>query len=112
VNWTELKSEEQLTALLNNSSQPEIQGILIFKHSTRCSISKMALSRLERDWNLHDEKISAYFLDLIKFRDVSNKIAELLKVTHESPQVLLIKNGTCFYNASHNKIRFSELPIK
>ena len=75
---------------------------MVFKHSTRCSISIMVLNRFEREWN--NTSVNSYFLDLLNYRDVSNQIATIFEVEHQSPQVLLIKNGTCVYHASHNAI--------
>ncbi len=81
---------------------------LIFKHSTTCSISHIAKSRLERDW-CFDETIAPYYLDLKNFREVSNYLATTFDVYHESPQVLLIRNGECSYDASHMDITVQEL---
>lgn len=77
---------------------------LIFKHSTRCSISMMAKRRFELDWDKLPTDIPLYFLDLIKHRDLSNKIAHEFQVHHESPQILLIKNGECVLDQSHGSI--------
>ena len=81
--------------------------MVIFKHSTRCSISSMAKNRLERV--PAPDHIRFYYLDLIRYRSVSNKVAELFQVWHESPQVLLLKNGECVYDESHNAIDMNEL---
>ena len=83
--------------------------VLLFKHSTRCSVSFMAKGHLDKNWDLSEEKISPYYLDLIKYRSVSNEIADRYKVTHASPQVLLIKNGKCVYNTSHSDISVSDI---
>lgn len=80
------------------------RGVLIFKHSTRCAISSMALNRFMRGWDIEDEQLPVYYLDLIRYREVSNQVSERFGVIHQSPQVLLIKNGTCIYDASHNAI--------
>ena len=82
--------------------------VIIYKHSTRCSISDMAKRVLERFYApVQNEQY--YYLDLIAHRDVSNAIVEIFKVYHESPQLLLIKNGECVYEASHAEINFDEL---
>lgn len=104
MNWLPLESISQVDEIANQSGQPDSAAVLIFKHSTICSISSMALSRLERKWHLTEDKITAYFLDLRKFRDVSNYLEGKFQVKHESPQVLLIKNGECVFNTSHNLI--------
>lgn len=104
MNWTDLKDIAQLETIKANSFQ---QPQLIFKHSTRCSISSMAKNRLDR--NDTPEGIHFYYLDLIAHRDISNKIAEDYFVEHESPQVLLIRNGECIYDESHNGISIDEI---
>jgi bacillithiol system protein YtxJ len=81
---------------------------LIFKHSTRCSISDMALKRFEREWS-PNSNIKLLYLDLIRFREISNKIAEDTNVTHQSPQVIVFKNGVILYHASHNQIDATEI---
>ena len=107
MNWNILNTVEQLE---NIKKESESQPVVIFKHSTRCSISATALSRFERTWN--DEKaanIKPYYLDLISYRPISNQIAEDFKVEDESPQLLLIKDGKSVYNESHYGISFDEL---
>ncbi len=79
-------------------------GVLIFKHSTRCAISHLAWSRFKRGWSKSKEDLPVYYLDLLKHRDISNKIAERYGVKHQSPQILLLKAGDCIYNASHTAI--------
>lgn len=103
--WQQLTDTNQLIHIISQSNQQphENLAVLLFKHSTRCSISSMALNRLESKW-LDNEKIPTYYLDLIKYRDISNEIASLFNIEHASPQVLLIKNGKCFYSASHSAI--------
>jgi bacillithiol system protein YtxJ len=103
--WHNLTELNQLQDIISQSKQQphENLAVLLFKHSTRCSISTMALNRLETKWK-DDEKIPAYYLDLLNYRDVSNEIASLFNVEHASPQILLIKNGTCFYTCSHTDI--------
>lgn len=104
MNWLPLVTEEQLTEVSLLSQKSEIKAVILFKHSTRCSTSSMALDRLERFWKLPENEVPAYFLDLIRYRNVSDKIAQLYCITHESPQILLIKNGKCIYSASHSAI--------
>ncbi|MCW3463877.1 bacillithiol system redox-active protein YtxJ [Chitinophaga nivalis] len=107
MNWKTLTSDEQLTEINEASAH---QPIVIFKHSTRCSISSMAKSRLERA--VAPTGLTFYYLDLIAHRDVSNKIADTWRIPHESPQVLLIRNGVCVYDESHNGIRMEEIEEK
>lgn len=104
MNWINLTQEEQLQQIkVNSKNKPQV----IFKHSTRCSISSMAKNRLEK--STQPDEIDFYFLDLIKYRPISNKIAEIFKVYHESPQILLIKNDECVYDESHSGIDMGEI---
>lgn len=106
VNWNELTSVDQIQSLIEES---KAQPILIYKHSTRCSISSMAMERLERTWTSEGNDIKPYYLDLISRRDVSNAVAQTFEVYHESPQVILIKDGKAIYDASHMSISFSDI---
>ena len=103
--WHQLTDINQLQEIISKSNQQphENLAVLLFKHSTRCSISSMALNRLETRWQ-DDVKIPTYYLDLIIHRDISNEIESLFQIEHASPQVLLIKNGKCFYSSSHTDI--------
>ncbi len=82
---------------------------LIFKHSTRCSVSMMAKKRFEMDWEVLPADTNLYFLDLISYRAISAQIAETFQVHHESPQILLIKDGDCVLDASHGEISADEV---
>ncbi len=104
MDWIDLTNVSQLAEI---KEQSKVKPQLIFKHSTRCSISSVAKSRLER--STPPENVDFYFLDLIKNRDISNKIAEEFSVSHESPQVLLIKNCECVYDESHSGISMDEI---
>src|SRR3954469_16639140 len=96
MHWIHLTDDEQLKQITTKSqSRPQV----IFKHSTRCSISALALQRLQKVMQPSD--IDFYFLDLLSYRGLSNKIAEVYKVIHESPQILLIRDGECVYAESH-----------
>lgn len=106
INWIPLRKNHQLEEIIERSNQVPC---LIFKHSTRCNISSMAKYRLEEDWEFKVDDIEPYYLDLIRYRDISNAIAENFSVVHESPQVLLIKDGECVYDASHLDITVKEL---
>jgi len=104
MHWIHLTDEEQLEQILTKS---QIRPQVIFKHSTRCSVSAVALQRLQRVAQPAD--IDFYFLDLLSYRGLSNKVTEMLGVTHESPQVLLVKNGDCVYEESHMGISMNEI---
>jgi bacillithiol system protein YtxJ len=108
VNWTELTDVAQLMEIEAISNE---KPVVIFKHSTRCSISRMALKQFERDYDLN-ETVDAYFLDLIAHRDVSNEIASKFNVYHESPQLILIRNGKAVYDVSHSDINAEALKSK
>ena len=100
IPWVHLTSEEGFKEALTLS---ETQPIIIFKHSPRCSISTMVLSSFERGWDENNET-KLFFLDLIQFRAVSNRIEEELKVKHESPQLIIVDNHEARYHSSHNGI--------
>ena len=107
MNWNKLIDVNQLQTIKEESYN---QPVLILKHSTTCSISATALNRLERNWK--QEKVGElkpYYLDLLRYRPISAEIASLFKVEHQSPQVLIIQNGECIYDASHFDISFAEL---
>ena len=107
MNWILLSAEIQLQQIIEHSfSKPQV----IFKHSTRCSISSMSRSRLER--KTAPEGIDFYFLDLLAYRPLSQKIAADFNVPHESPQVLMIKNGICVYDESHSGINMDDIAEK
>ena len=100
VNWFQLTEESQLEQILNESEE---KPVLIFKHSTRCSISRFALNDFEYDWK-EDFNCNCYFLDLLEYRNISNLIAEKFHVVHQSPQAILIINREVVYHASHQSI--------
>ena len=104
MNWIELTDEKQLNDI-KEKSKAKYQ--LIFKHSTRCSISSVAKARLERA--AAPDNIDFYYLDLINHRNISAKIAEDFSVYHESPQILLVKNGECIYDESHSGISMDDI---
>jgi bacillithiol system protein YtxJ len=103
MEWILLETADQV----DNIKQQQGYSV-IFKHSTRCSISMMAKRRFEMDWENLPADMSLYFLDLIKHRDLSNKVAQDFLVYHESPQLLLIKDGECILDQSHGGISVDE----
>jgi bacillithiol system protein YtxJ len=107
MEWNTLHRIDQLNDLIRESSENKI---LIFKHSTRCNISRSTLDRLERNWNDRETSdVKAYFLDLLSNRDLSNRIAEQFGVEHQSPQVLIISQGKSVYDRSHFQIDFQDI---
>jgi len=107
MNWNQLTTMDQLKTIDDLSTT---KPILILKHSTTCSISATALNRLERNWKEEDRDfVEPYYLDLLSHRNVSNEIAQHYNVQHQSPQVLIIKQGKCVYNESHMGINLTEI---
>lgn len=106
IDWINLENIGDLEAVKQSSSEVPC---VIFKHSTRCSISAIAKSRLEKSWGFENGAIKAYFLDLIARRDISNEIADVFQVRHASPQILLIEGGQCTWNTSHLDISADKL---
>ncbi len=103
MNWIKLEDIKQLQDIKAANGYS-----LIFKHSTRCSISMMAKKRVDMDLDDLPENVKPYFLDLIAHREISNQIAEIFSVYHESPQLLLIKDGECVLDQSHGDISIEE----
>lgn len=106
INWVSLTEISQLTTLISQSS---IKPILIFKHSTRCGVSRMALKSFEKSYDLDESVLEMCFLDLISYRDLSNEISSQLNVHHQSPQVLVVKNGQLVYHDSHYQISLQKI---
>jgi bacillithiol system protein YtxJ len=104
MHWIHLTDDEQLSHIITNSqARPQV----IFKHSTRCSISALAFQRLKKAEAPQD--VDFYYLDILAHRPISNKIAEIFKVHHESPQIIVIKDGECIYDESHLSISMDDI---
>ncbi len=106
LHWIPLETFEAIEQIKKRSQEIPC---LIFKHSTRCNICTIAKYRLEDDWDFDPDEMEAYYLDVLLFRPVSLQIADTFQVHHESPQVLLIVNGACIYDASQLDITLEEL---
>jgi bacillithiol system protein YtxJ len=106
VKYFELNKMEQFDEMDEISTT---KSVVIFKHSTRCSISRMALKQFDAAFNYPEEKIDWYLLDLLNHRDLSNEIAHRYNVTHQSPQILVIQNGKAVFNASQDNIAAEDL---
>ncbi|EJL75927.1 bacillithiol system redox-active protein YtxJ [Chryseobacterium populi] len=104
--WKKIESEADLAKAIENSFHHKIA---IFKHSTSCFISKTVLRNFEKEVNNSDEKVDFYFLDLLAYRPLSNKIAADFGIRHESPQLIVIENGKAVSNASHQHISLSQI---
>ncbi len=107
--WNSLTELNQLDDIVRESQE---KPVLIFKHSTRCGISRMALRGFEVDYDFQENELKPYYLDLLHFRDVSNAVAEKFGVYHQSPQILVIKNGVSVFETSHGDINASTLRNK
>jgi len=105
VGWIQVTDLGQLNEIIDISTE---KPAVIFKHSTRCSVSRMVLKQFENEYDLQD-KVVLYFLDLIEHRDISNKIATRFGVLHQSPQLIVIKDGKAVYNDSHESIDAGKL---
>lgn len=104
MDWKPLLSDEQLNDLIKNShDKPQV----IFKHSTRCSVSSMIKNRLEK--SEVPAGFDFHYLDLIKYRGLSNKVADDFSIRHESPQVIVVKDGAPVYDESHSAIHMEEI---
>jgi bacillithiol system protein YtxJ len=103
--WTSLEQIETLKQIQKDSEE---KPVLIFKHSTRCSISSMALNRFEKSWD-QSMNVNLLYLDLIAFRSISNEVASLLNILHESPQVIVLFQGKVIYSASHGMIKAEDI---
>jgi len=101
LHWIPLTSENQLEEIKNCSKN---YSILIFKHSTSCGISNMVIKRFEKLFTEEHQSLKVYYLDLLRYRNVSNEIAKVFDVVHESPQILVIRNEISVFNASHYDI--------
>jgi len=104
MDWKVLSDVAELEEIISRSA---VRPQVIFKHSIRCSISSVAKSRLDRSDS--PSNVDFYYLDLINYRVISNKIAEVFMIDHESPQVLVIRNGECVYDESHMGINMQDI---
>lgn len=103
IKWSRLTHLDQLDHLTKISYNTPV---LIFKHSTRCGASSMVLNSFRKKFNIDSEDVvKVYYLDLLAFREVSDEVAYLFQVKHQSPQLLLIKNGVAIVHASHYEIQ-------
>ncbi|MEX0968158.1 MAG: bacillithiol system redox-active protein YtxJ [Bacteroidia bacterium] len=106
MDWTPFTEPGQIEEI---KAQSHSAFVLIFKHSHRCSISSVALHRLQAKWNLTSLQIHPYKLNVITARAISQEVAGTFGVRHESPQILLIKNGECIMHLSHLDISYSRI---
>jgi bacillithiol system protein YtxJ len=101
IAWKKLKTQEELENLIENSHRvPSV----IYKHSSRCGSSFIVKKRLEHDWVFGEGDVDIYFLDLVEHRDVSDEVSRVFRVRHESPQILVIRDGESVYDTSHGGV--------
>ncbi|MGB0864714.1 MAG: bacillithiol system redox-active protein YtxJ [Saprospiraceae bacterium] len=106
MNWTNLERIEQIEEVV---LQSKTVTCLIFKHSTSCNMSAMAKYKLEEDWTFSENEVRPFMVDILKYKNISNAISEEFQEYHQSPQVLLIKEGECFYEESHLDISVEDI---
>mgnify|MGYP006072953989 FL=1 len=106
LNWLPLTSIEQLETIKNESNTG---AVLIFKHSTRCGISKMVIKQFEKLFTADHENLKVYYLDLLNYRNISDEVGYSFQVIHASPQLIIVRNGTAVHNASHEDISLTNL---
>ncbi len=104
--WLELTTVEQLDGIVEKSTT---KTQVIFKHSTRCGISRMVMNQFVGSYDLTTDDLDLYYLDLLNFREISNEVGYKFQVMHESPQILVIKNGVTVAHASHGGINEVDL---
>lgn len=106
IAWKPLTHVDQLQTIVQDSHH---QAIAIFKHSTRCGISRMVIKQFESDFNIKEDELQVYYLDLLNYRSISDEIAATFQVWHESPQLIVVKNGVTVAHASHSGINALDL---
>lgn len=106
LNWIPLTSENQLEEI---KEQSKTASIFIFKHSTRCGISSMVIKRFEALFQEEHQNLKVYYLDLLNYRSISDEVGYRFQVMHQSPQLIVVKNGVSVYNASHYDIAETNL---
>ena len=104
--WIPLNDVQQLKHI-GEKSKTKTQ--VIFKHSTRCGISRMVINQFVANYNLNEKDLDLYYLDLLSFRDVSDEVGYKFQVVHQSPQLLVIKNGVVVAHGSHGSINSIDL---
>lgn len=110
MHWKKLETDEGISAIVEAS---KTSPTIIFKHSTRCSISALAFDRLNRSWDDEEmNNLDVFYLDVIARRNISNRVAAQFGIDHESPQLLVIWEGQCVYDNSHMGISYMEIKNK
>ena len=106
IPWNQLTSIDQLDKIVEESKSIPVA---IFKHSTRCGISRMVMNQFEKSYDIDPNQMKLYYLDLLSYRNISDEIGYKFQVMHQSPQLIVVKNGVAVANASHHSIQAGEL---
>ena len=106
IPWNQLTSLDQLDKIVEES---KTMPVAIFKHSTRCGISRMVINQFEKSYDIEPNQMKLYYLDLLSYRNISDEVGYKFQVMHQSPQLIVVKNGVAIANASHHSIQAGEL---
>lgn len=106
IPWNQLTSMELLEVI---SEESKTTPVAIFKHSTRCGISRMVINQFESNYNIDPEQMKLYYLDLLSYRSISDEVGIKFQVFHQSPQIIVVKNGNAVHHASHHSIQAEDL---
>lgn len=106
INWIPLTTLDQLATI---KAESETEFVLIFKHSTRCGISRMVIKQFEKLFTAETKKLKVYYLDLLNYRNISDEVGYSFQVVHQSPQLIVVRNGVTVAHTSHNEIAETNL---
>ncbi len=106
VRWIPLERKEQLKGITGRSD--EVLQV-IFKNSLTCGVSGMVRRSFETNLSIPEGKADLHMLHIQDNRELSDEVSRAFEIRHESPQLLLIKNGKVVHHASHGQISFVDL---
>lgn len=104
--WIPLESIQELEELVEKS---RTKTQIIFKHSTSCGVSRMVIKMFKKNFSFSNDQLDLHYLDLHAHRTISDEVEQKFKVDHQSPQLLVIRNGEVVANASHGAITSLDL---
>jgi bacillithiol system protein YtxJ len=81
---------------------------IVFKHSPTCGVSAIARAEMHR-YAQRPDTLPVEVVDVIGQRRLSKALAHRTEVRHESPQVLLVRDGTVVWHASHWQVTFENV---
>jgi len=100
MNWITITDENQIQGIFESEDYA-----IIYKHSPRCMTSLMAYRQLKSEVSgAADNETPLYIVDVISNRRESQAIAQIFNVVHQSPQILVVKNGQSVYDTSHENV--------